>query len=76
MNRCRACDGTGIEPDPGTYRSKRKERGWTLSQVAEWTGFSLPYVSDLERGNRPLRGRALDAFNAIYGKDVEARNEQ
>lgn len=76
MRPCKACDGTGVEPDPATYRAKRKERGWTLSQVAEWTGFSLPYVSDLERGNRSLSGRALDAFNKLYGADREARNEQ
>ena len=31
------------------FRELRKERGWRLKDVAEVTGLSIPYLSDLER---------------------------
>lgn len=30
-------------------RKRRKARGWTLADLAEATGLSVPYLSDLER---------------------------
>jgi transcriptional regulator with XRE-family HTH domain len=43
-------------------RARRAELGLTLAKVAEQSGLSLPYVSNLERG----RGNpTLDALNAL-----------
>lgn len=43
-------------------RSRRKAAGFTLAEVAERAGLSLPYVSNLERG----RGNpTIDALRAI-----------
>jgi transcriptional regulator with XRE-family HTH domain len=52
--------------DTGTLgtriRSRRKAAGFTLAEVAERSGLSLPYVSNLERG----RGNpTIDALRAI-----------
>jgi transcriptional regulator with XRE-family HTH domain len=43
-------------------RARRVELGWTLAEVAEKSGLSLPYVSNLERG----RGNpTLEALTAL-----------
>lgn len=40
---------------PGAYlRATRKRRGLPLAAVAKKYGCSVPYLSDIERGNRPI----------------------
>jgi transcriptional regulator with XRE-family HTH domain len=44
-----------ITPDQPTFagrlRAKRRSKGMTLAQLAELSGLSLPYISNLERGH-------------------------
>ena len=35
-----------------TIRARRKELGYTQSDLAEFTGFSISFISDLERGKK------------------------
>jgi transcriptional regulator with XRE-family HTH domain len=38
---------------PSPLRKARLARRWTLAELAEESGFSLPYVSALELGQKP-----------------------
>jgi len=39
---------------PGAkIRDLREQRGWTQTQVAEFTGYSRVYINNLERGRVP-----------------------
>jgi transcriptional regulator with XRE-family HTH domain len=38
-------------PLGGRVRARRQRRGWTLRDLADHTGLSVPYLSDIERGN-------------------------
>ena len=38
-----------------TIRARRKELGYTQSDLAEFTGFSISFISDLERGKKSGR---------------------
>jgi transcriptional regulator with XRE-family HTH domain len=38
-------------PLGGRVRARRQRRGWTLRDLADNTGLSVPYLSDIERGN-------------------------
>ena len=43
-----------------TIRARRKELGYTQSDLAEFTGFSISFISDLERGKKTAEiGKAL-----------------
>lgn len=42
---------TTDSPLGGRVRARRQRRGWTLKDLAHHTGLSLPYLSDIERGN-------------------------
>lgn len=44
------------------FRELRKERGWRLKDVAEVTGLSIPYLSDLERDRT---NPSLDTLRAL-----------
>ncbi len=50
--KCPRCDGTGLLPDAKAMRALRKKAGMTLGQVSSRMGISIPFLSDLERGNR------------------------
>lgn len=53
-------------------RAMRQEAGLTLKQVGDALGFSVPYVSDLERGRRNPPGTdKLTLFCDICGKPEE-----
>lgn len=41
-------------------RELRKERGWTLQQLADRTGLSIPHLSDLERGKKQITTGSLE----------------
>jgi transcriptional regulator with XRE-family HTH domain len=44
--------GSTTEPALGSrVRARRQRRGWTLNDLADRTGLSVPYLSDIERRN-------------------------
>ena len=40
-------------------RKLRKERGWTIAQLAERVGVSQPHMSEVERGKKNLNNHLL-----------------
>jgi transcriptional regulator with XRE-family HTH domain len=42
---------TTESPLGSRVRARRQRRGWTLKDLADKTGLSVPYLSDIERGN-------------------------
>jgi transcriptional regulator with XRE-family HTH domain len=68
--------GKAIEADLGAdLRKRRKERGFSLKEVAERMGISMPYLSDLERGNRRWSDDLIQVFeNAIKPKILKGRS--
>ena len=56
--------------DFGTeIKKRRKKLGYTQAYLAEFTGFSVSFISDLERGKSTAElGRALQLAN-ILGMD-------
>lgn len=65
-----------IEADLGAdLRKKRKKRGFSMKEVAERMGISMPYLSDLERGNRRWSDDLIQVFeNAIKPKILKGRS--
>ena len=54
-------------------RARRKELGLTQAALAEFTGFSVSFLSDLENGKQTAElGKALDLVN-LLGLDLEFR---
>ena len=49
-----------------TLKSLRAERGWTLDYVAELTGTSKGYLSQLENGRRQPSTATLEALAAVF----------
>jgi len=52
------------------FRELRKERGWRLKDVAEVTGLSIPYLSDLERDRTNPSLETLRTLAAAYDMTV------
>ena len=49
-----------------TLRKRRKELGYTQSYLSEFTGFSVSFISDLERGKSTAElGKALYLANLL-----------
>jgi DNA-binding XRE family transcriptional regulator len=63
--RCPACHSELII-DGAKVRRIRKERGMTLLQLGGAVGVSVPYLSDIERGNRTAR-KQCEALAAALG---------
>ena len=54
-------------------RSRRKALGYTQTEVAGDTGFSVSFISDLERGKETAElGKALDLMK-LLGMDMEIK---
>ena len=54
-----------------TIRARRKELGYTQSDLAEFTGFSISFISDLERGKKTAEiGKALQLIR-LLGMDIK-----
>ena len=54
-------------------RARRKELGLTQATLAEFTGFSVSFLSDLENGKETAElGKALYLVN-LLGLDAELR---
>ncbi len=60
----------GTVQDFGTaIKMRRKKLGYTQSFLAEFTGFSVSFISDLERGKRTAElGKALE-LASVLGMD-------
>lgn len=51
-------------------RTRRKELGYTQAYIAEFTGFSVSLISDLERGKETCEiGKAIKIVN-LLGMDL------
>lgn len=51
-------------------RNRRKELGYTQAYLAEFTGFSVSFISDLERGKATAEiGKAIYLTN-LLGMDL------
>lgn len=48
-------------------RELRKERGWTIEQLAERANVSKGHISKLERGGTELKQRQIEQFAQIFG---------
>ncbi|MGN0071964.1 MAG: helix-turn-helix domain-containing protein [Atopobiaceae bacterium] len=54
-------------------RTERKRRGYTQTELAEYSGVGITFISQLERGKETAElGRALRVM-ATLGMDLEAR---
>lgn len=51
-------------------REIRKAKNMTLAQVSENAGFSIPYLSDIERGNRHGSNETLQRIADALGVSV------
>lgn len=65
MTICRRCKGTGKEfgPEEAAHLAEhRRSLNITLRVMAERIGCSIPYLSDIEHGNRRMTTRMLDLY--------------
>ena len=52
-------------------RKRRKELGYTQTYLSDFTGFSVSFISDLERGKATAEiGKTIDLIN-LLGLDLE-----
>jgi transcriptional regulator with XRE-family HTH domain len=57
---------------PGEYlRATRKRLGFTLKTVAATYGCSIPYLSDIERGNRKIPSGDIDREFLVRAYDID-----
>ena len=57
-------------------RTRRKELGYTQSYLSEFTGFSISFISDLERGKATAEiGRTITLIN-LLGLDINLEKRQ
>jgi transcriptional regulator with XRE-family HTH domain len=61
--------------NPEYLRHAREAAGVSLRAMAREVGFSPPYVSDLERGNRELSPTMLDQFEQAIARLRVIRKE-
>ena len=55
-------------------RNRRKELGYTQAYLAEFTGFSVSFISDLERGKATAEiGKSIYLAN-LLGMDLYMEN--
>ena len=55
-------------------RKRRKELGYTQAYLAEFTGFSVSFISDLERGKATAKiGKSIYLAN-LLGMDLYMEN--
>jgi transcriptional regulator with XRE-family HTH domain len=66
---------TKTKGNPDYLRHAREEAGVSLRAVAREVGYSAPYVSDLERGNRELSPTMLDQFEQAIARLRAIRKE-
>ncbi|MBM0257997.1 helix-turn-helix domain-containing protein [Micromonospora sp. 4G55] len=60
-------------PLGGILRSAREAAGWSLSRMGRVTGFSKPYLSKLETGEKEVRAWHIEAYDKALGGDSVRR---
>jgi transcriptional regulator with XRE-family HTH domain len=55
-----------VDQRPSPLRTRRFLRGWRLRDVERRTGIRDCTLSEIERGEMPLRGRALHRLASLY----------
>lgn len=66
---------TRTKGNPDYLRQARERAGVSLRAMARETGYSAPYVSDLERGNRELSPTMLGQFEDAIARLRAIRKE-
>lgn len=64
----RPCPACGQEEklfDGQALRARRHEAGLSMRHVAARAGITQQYLSELELGNRPLRGEMWEALSKV-----------
>ena len=57
-------------------RLRRKELGYTQTDISDYTGFSVSFISDLERGKPTAEmGKAIFLIN-LLGMDINIKSRQ
>lgn len=73
---CRRCGGSGVEVDPvetgREMRALREAAGLSLREMARRMGYSVQYISDLERGQREWRAALMQPYRDLSGQQQEA----
>ena len=65
---------TGSKDFGACLRTRRKELGYTQAYLAAYTGFSVSFISDLERGKETAElGKAIYLVN-LLGMDCMLTN--
>ncbi|GAB7050547.1 helix-turn-helix domain-containing protein [Catenuloplanes indicus] len=54
-------------------RTAREAVGWSLSRMGQATGFSKPYLSKLETGEKEVKSWHIDAYDKALGGDSVRR---
>lgn len=62
-----------MEPPGFTIRRLRKERGWTLSDLAQRSELSIAYLSAMETRNRPITRPAAEKLAAAFADEENER---
>ena len=64
---CQHCGGAGrlSVVCHESIRKRRKAAGISLREMARRTGFTAPYISDVERGRRTCTGKIEKAYKAL-----------
>ncbi len=64
---------TSVTDFGNMVKNRRKNLGYTQKYIAEFTGLSVTFISDLENGKKTIElGKALALAN-ILGLNVELR---
>lgn len=65
---------TSSEDFGNILKKRRKSLGYTQAYLAEFTGFSTSFISNLENGKETAElGKAIFLMN-LLGLDLEAKN--
>ena len=65
---------TDVKSYGEAIRKRRKELGYTQAYLAEFTGFSVSFISDLERGKATAEiGKSIYLAN-LLGMDLYMEN--
>lgn len=72
---CDHCRGSGSLPNPTAWRGLRKQLGLTLKDVAADGLYSVSYLSELERGRKPMTWQHANDLADIYSRLGDTRNE-
>jgi len=71
--QCHHCSGLGYRDEvPGARLRELRERSCkSLSFLAKIAGVSVPYLSDVERGNRRCTERIIQLYETLESGDAK-----